>query len=92
MALPALGILPHLLAASDNLLRRRRPLSDVQRGARRLLGEISIRLRGLGAVNGQLLPKTVSAIKAFQKDAGLTVDGKASPSLLAFMHQLVGKS
>src|SRR5258708_3700011 len=55
MALPALGSLPDLLAVSDNLLRRWRRPSDVQRGARRLLGEISIRLSGLGAVNCQLI-------------------------------------
>ncbi len=55
MALPALRTLPHLLAVSDDVLRGSRGPSDVQGRAGRLLVEISIRLRRIGAVYCQLI-------------------------------------
>src|SRR5258706_10972554 len=55
MALPALRTLPHLLAASDDVLRGSRGPSDVQGRAGRLLVEISIRLRRFGAFYCQLV-------------------------------------
>src|SRR5258708_7708241 len=55
MALPALRTLPHLLAASADVLGGSRGPSDVQGRAGRLLVEISIRLRRFGAVYCQLV-------------------------------------
>src|SRR5258707_14068386 len=55
MALPALRTLPHLLAASDDVLRGSRGPSDVEGRAGRLLVEISIRLRRFAGVYCQLV-------------------------------------
>ena len=47
--------------------------------------EEELRLKGypVGPIDGELDARTEASIRAFQKDAGLTVDGKASQKLLA---------
>ena len=55
MALPALGVLPHVLGASEHLLRRRRRPPNVQGRARRFLLEEGIGLCRIGAVDRQLV-------------------------------------
>jgi tetratricopeptide (TPR) repeat protein len=52
---------------------------------------IQSRLRGHaydpGPADGRIGPKTVTAIEAFQRDNGLTVDGKAAQSLLEHLER-----
>lgn len=42
-----------------------------------------------GSADGVSGPKTVAAVKAFQKDAGLTVDGKVGPNTLSALAKIV---
>ena len=53
VALPAFRLLPDLLAAIEELLRRSGRLADVQRSPGRLFGEKGIGLAGIGAVHRQ---------------------------------------
>src|ERR1700740_1343254 len=55
MALPAFGVLPHLLAMSEQLLGRRGRTPDVQWRARRLLDEEGVGCLGVGAIDRQLI-------------------------------------
>jgi Putative peptidoglycan binding domain len=63
--------------------------------ARQLLGDgdcpfaLQVRLNGLGyncgAVDGAIGPKTKKAVRQFQKDRGLTVDGLAGPATQGYL-------
>ncbi|HUF57492.1 MAG TPA: peptidoglycan-binding domain-containing protein [Thermohalobaculum sp.] len=59
--------------------------ADANRG--QILAEIEeeLRLKGyrVGPVDGELDPQSEAAIRAFQQDAGLTVDGRATTRLLS---------
>lgn len=59
--------------------------ADANRG--QIVAEIEeeLRLKGyrVGPVDGQLDPRSEAAIRAFQQDAGLTVDGRATTRLLS---------
>jgi len=44
-----------------------------------------------GPADGQLRAKTTNAIRVFQREAGLTVDGRASSELLDYMKKLAGQ-
>jgi len=60
-------------------------IADIQRS----LGELGY---NPGPASGRVDLQTAAAIREFQKEAGLPVDGQATPQLLHFIKQLAGKS
>ena len=55
----------------------------------RLLGQLGY---NPGPASGHVDLQTAAAIREFQKEAGLPVDGQATSKLLQFIKQLSGKS
>ena len=72
----------HLVTVSNVVGRgRQKGVADVYRSHKEqgsLLKKIKLEI----AVNEAFVEKTIKAIRTFQKDTGLPVDGKSSPELL----------
>jgi TPR repeat protein len=65
------------------------PPSAVVTDIQRALGELGY---NPGPASGRIDLQTAAAIREFQKEAGLPVDGQATPQLLHYIKQLSGKS